>query len=88
MSAMLSSDAMPRTTVDFDPSVLAELRRRAAIERKSIGKMASELLAQQMAAGTPPPDCSPLEWISRDLGVPRVDLEDEEALGAALDARS
>ncbi len=88
MLNMLSSDAMPRTTVDLDASVLAELRRRAASERKSIGSLASELLAQQLAANGPASNQAPFKWISRELGLPRVDLEDKEALGAILDDRS
>jgi hypothetical protein len=88
MTKMVSSDAMPRTTVDLDSSVLSELRRRAASERKSIGQLASELLAQQMAAATPAPEQPTFSWISRDLGIPRVDLEDKEALGAILDGRA
>ena len=79
---------MPRTTMDLDPSVLAELRRRAADEHKSIGRLASELLAQQLAASSAAPDQGPLDWISRDLGLPRVDLEDEDALHVVLDRRS
>lgn len=79
---------MPRTTMDLDPSVLAELRRRAADEHKSIGRLASELLAQHLAASCAAPDQGPLDWISRDLGMPRVDLEDKEAVAAVLDGRS
>jgi len=36
---------MPRTTFDLDATVLADLRRRAAAESKSMGQVASELLA-------------------------------------------
>lgn len=75
---------MPRTTRDLDASVLAELRRRAAREHKSMGRLASELLAQQLAAGaaSEPRD---LQWVSRDLGISRVDLEEKQALGSLLD---
>lgn len=83
---MVASDAVPRTTVDLDASVLAALRRRAALERKSIGTLASELLAQQLASNRSAPTSSDLQWVSRDLGVPRVDLEDKEALGSLLDS--
>ena len=85
---MVASDAMPRTTVDLDASVLAELRRRAARERKSMGRLASELLAQQLICDSPAPGPEALQWISRDLGLPRVDLEDQEALRSLLDRSS
>lgn len=76
-----------RTTIDLDPSVLRELRRRGARERKSMGTVASELLAQALAEGGSPPAPAPLRWTSAALGAPRVDLEDKEALRAILDAR-
>ncbi|HZU14852.1 MAG TPA: ribbon-helix-helix protein, CopG family [Chloroflexota bacterium] len=77
---------MPRTTFDLDASVLEELRRRAAREGKSMGELASELLAQQLDRDDGAED-GVLPWTSRDLGLPRVDLEDKEALGALLDDR-
>jgi plasmid stability protein len=79
---------MPRTTVDLDASVLDELRRRAAREGKSMGRLASELLAQQLASDSSTLEPEPLPWISRDLGIPRVDLEDKEALNTLLDRSS
>lgn len=86
MPSTLTSSIMPRTTLDLDPSVLRELRRRGARERKSMGAVASELLAVVLAGtrdvSNPPP---PLKWVSRNLGTPRVDLEDKEALRRALD---
>ena len=53
-----------------------------------MGRVASELLARALAE---PPDAEaapPLRWISRDLGKPRVDLEDKEAVQVLLDGRS
>ncbi len=76
---------MPRTTVDLDASVLLELRRRAAHEGKSMGRLTSELLAQQSSSDSPDLEREGLQWTSRDLGIPRVDLEDQEALGSLLD---
>lgn len=75
---------MPRTTIDLDPSVLHELRRRGAREGKSMGQVASELLARSVAepSNLPPPD---FRWTSADLGQPSVDLEDPEAVRRALD---
>lgn len=77
---------MPRTTLDLDSTVLADLRRRGDLERKSLGQVASELLARALDEPEAAP-ARPLEWASRDLGVPRLDLEDKEAVHAALDGR-
>jgi len=85
MRQAISSRIM-RTTIDLDPSILSELRRRSQGEGKSMGRLASELLAQSLqeargARGA----VRKLTWISRDLGRPRVDLEDKEALRSLLD---
>jgi hypothetical protein len=76
---------MARTTLDLDGTVARELRRRAEQDGKSMGRVASELLAGALAE--PPPDdrSRPFEWIERDLGAPKLDLEDKEALHTALD---
>lgn len=79
---------MPRTTLDLDSSVLRELRRRGTREGKSMGALASELLAGVLAASDRPPAPGPLRWTSRDLGTPHVDLEDDEAVRALLDRPS
>jgi plasmid stability protein len=75
---------MPRTTIDLDPAILRELRRRGASEGKSMGQVASELLARAVADDreAPAPDFT---WISADLGRPLIDLEDSEAMRRALD---
>ena len=88
MVQMIASDVVPRTTVDLDASVLAELRRRSAREGKSLGWLTSELLAQQLSSDSAVVEPEGLQWTSRDLGIPRVDLEDQEALGSLLDRSS
>jgi hypothetical protein len=85
MLNLLASRIMPRTTLDLDGSVLAELRRRGRLERKSMGQIASELLARGLAEGTERP-VPALHWTSDDLGDALVDLEDREAVREALDA--
>lgn len=77
---------MPRTTLDLDPSVLSQLRDRGARERKSMGQIASELLIQALVEPEKPGP-SPLRWLSRDLGTPKVALEDKDALRALLDSK-
>jgi hypothetical protein len=76
---------MPRTTLDLDASVLRELRLRGQRQRKSMGVVASELLARVLAESDEPREGSSFRWIAADLGSPRVDLEDKDALHDALD---
>ncbi len=76
---------MARTTLDLDASVLRELRLRGQRERKSMGVVASELLTDALADSDPSPESSMFRWTTADLGAPRVDLEDKDALHAVLD---
>ena len=78
---------MPRTTVDIDAAVLRELKRLQRREGRSLGQLISELGAAALASeratrGTEP---EPLVWTSRPMAA-RVDLEDREAVNAALDS--
>ena len=81
---MRQHDSIMRTTLDLDPSVLQVLRARGRKEGKSMGRLASELLAGSLARHDANHTPSPVKWHSRDLGVPLIDLEDKEALRAAL----
>lgn len=45
---------MPRTTVDLDPSVLRDLKRRAKVEGKSLGTLISQILAPVLTEGSQP----------------------------------
>lgn len=77
-----------RTTIDLDPTVAQELKRRSKGVGKSMGQLASELLAKSLRdEDGRPRDSGELAWIARDLGRPSVDLEDQEAVRALLDAR-
>jgi len=86
MRRCVSSRIVPRTTLDLDPAVLDELRRRGERDRKSMGQVASELLAPALAQEASPTTLRPLRWKHDDLGMPNVPLEDKEALRAALEA--
>ena len=55
---------MARTTLDLDPSVREALRERAAREGKSMGQVASEVLARACAEAAEAPP--PFRWVSRD----------------------
>ena len=75
---------MVRTTLDLDPAVLRELRSRSARDGKSMGQVASELLARAVRSDEELP-VPPFAWVSADLGTPLVDLEDTEELRRTLD---
>ncbi len=87
MRAVVASRIM-RTTIDLDLTVVKELKRRSKSAGKSMGQVASELLATSLSeqAGRPR-NPSGLTWIAKDLGRPLVDLEDKEAVRALLDER-
>jgi hypothetical protein len=85
MQPSIASSIIPRTTLDLDASVLSELRRRGQREGKSMGQVASELLAIGMAEGADRP-VPALQWTRDQLGEPLVDLEDREAVREVLDA--
>jgi hypothetical protein len=75
-----------RTTIDLDATVVKELKRRSQGAGKSMGQLASELLARSLREQEGRPARGPsLEWIAKDLGRPLVDLEDKEALRAVLE---
>lgn len=79
---------MVRTTLNLDPSILAELKRRSKRLHRPLGDVASEELARafrQAAEGTPWP---PPGWISRDLGESAVPIDDIEAVWEFLDGES
>lgn len=78
---------MARTTIDLDPQVVRELKRRSQLEGKSMGRVASEVLAAGLARPEAPA-AAPLAWAVAELGEPYVDLEDREAVQAILDDRS
>jgi hypothetical protein len=77
---------MPRTTLDIDTSVLEELRARQRHEGKTLGRLASELLATALQETEPDEAEQPFHWQSHHMGKPKIDLEDKEALWAILDA--
>jgi hypothetical protein len=77
---------MTRTTLDLDEPILNELKSLQKTEKKSLGQLAAELIAESLSrrrksSGKP----KKFRWISRDLK-PRIDLEDKEAVNAILDA--
>jgi hypothetical protein len=74
---------MTRTTLDLDPTILRDLKKRQKREGKSLGQLVSELLAAPLADDRPR-QAPEFRWISKDMGL-RIDLEDKDALWRALD---
>ena len=82
MRRMVASRIMARTTIDIDPTVLAELKRRQRREGKTLGRLVTELLVRGLD-GDPLPAPKPFLWISAPMSA-RVDLDDPEAVRRAL----
>ena len=77
-----------RTTINLDAMIVKELKRRSKGAGKSMGQLASELLATSLREQTGRPrNPGGLTWIAKDLGRPFVHLEDKEAVRALLDVR-
>ncbi|MBI3447669.1 MAG: antitoxin [Acidobacteria bacterium] len=69
-----------RTTLDIDAPVLKELKRLQLRERKSLGRLVSDLLAVALKRN-PSKSEGPVEfhWTARRMGS-RVDLADRESI--------
>jgi hypothetical protein len=88
MCSVLASDVV-RTTLDIETPILLELKRLQKKERKSMGQLASELIAFALKArrgGAQRAVETEANWIARPLGPAKVDLLDKEALAAVTDA--
>lgn len=75
---------MPRTTIDLDGTILRTLKRMARESGRTIGEVASELLARALR-GSAEPD-QKLTWKSRRMHA-RIDLDDKDAVYRILDGR-
>ena len=88
MRPVLASDVM-RTTLDIETPILLELKRLQKREHKSLGQLASELIAFALKArrgGAQRAGEAEAKWIARPLGPAKVDLLDKEAVAAVTDA--
>jgi hypothetical protein len=73
-----------RTTIDIDGPILRELKALREREGRSLGALASELLAEALVRRRPSRARAPFRWTSRSMRA-RIDLADKEAVYAALD---
>jgi hypothetical protein len=84
MRHLLSSRIM-RTTVDIDDPILREIRRLHEQEGRSMGAVISELLADALSRRRGHrSDRTAFRWTAQAMRA-RVDLDDKDALHAALD---
>ena len=76
---------MARTTLDIDTPLLKDLKRLQRSEKKPLGRLVSDLLAQALAvrrhARRPAPAFG---WVSQDM-TSKVDVADRDALYDVLD---
>jgi hypothetical protein len=79
---------MARTTLNLDTPLLEELKELQKREKKPLGDLVSELVAEALAGRSRRPSGTRrLRWTTRAMGA-RIDISDKEALYAALDQRS
>ena len=72
-----------RTTLDLDSSVLHQLKEYQR-RNKSLGQLASELLAKALADVSATSEPAPLAWTVQSMQA-RVDLEDRDAVQRLVD---
>lgn len=75
---------MPRTTVDIAAPLLKEIKAIQRREGRSLGQIVSQLLAEALSRRSAEPAPRELRWTSKPMRA-LVDLDDKEALHAALD---
>jgi hypothetical protein len=74
-----------RTTLDLDSSVLAQLKEQQRLQKnKTLGQLASELLAKALAQASAAPATEPLAWTVQPMQA-RLDLEDRDTVQRVLD---
>ena len=75
-----------RTTISIDDPIMRDLRQLQKREKKTLGKLISELLAEALSARAKPGRVSetPFVWYSQPMGF-KIDLRDKDALYALLD---
>ncbi|MEN8130325.1 MAG: hypothetical protein ABFS45_09050 [Pseudomonadota bacterium] len=78
---------MSRTTLDIDKPILEETKRLHDKEKKSMGRIVSDLLAEALTNRRKVKIPSRFQWNTRAMGA-KVNLEDKEALYQLLDRES
>ena len=78
---------MPRITVDIDGPLLKELKTLQKKEKRSLGQVMSQLLADALFQKKKTPRVSKLHWVFRPMKA-RVDFSDKAILSTLLDERA
>lgn len=78
---------MSRTTLDIDKPILEEVKRLQNKEKKSMGRIVSDLLADALASRRKAKTTTRFKWNDRAMGA-KVDLADKDALYQVLDRES
>jgi len=87
MQMNVASRIMARTTLDIDTPLLRDLKRLQRKEKKSLGRLVSDLLVQALALHrSARPDARAFAWTSQDMKA-RVDIGDRDAVYEALDEK-
>ena len=73
-----------RTTLDIDDPILRDLKRLQKREKKSLGRLVSDLLAAALSQHSREAPVEPLRWISKPMTA-RVDLADSAALWTVME---
>jgi len=74
-----------RTTINIDDPILKELKRLQRRERKSLGRLVSDLLAQSLANSRKTTRGAPsFAWVAKPMGA-RVDIADKHSVLDAMD---
>jgi len=87
MSRLISSRTMPRTTLEIDAPLLDELKRLREARGQSIGRIASDLLAEALSGRKPKSARKAFRWNVRRMKA-SVELTDKDALNAVLDGKA
>ncbi len=76
---------MARTTIDIDTPILRDLKRLQKREKKSLGRLVSDLLAEALARyRSSSREEREFRWSSQPMNA-LIDIADKEAVYAALD---
>lgn len=76
---------MPRTTVNIDHPIFHDLKRLQKQERKPLGRLVSELLAEALARRKSKSVRTPtFQWRHKPMKA-KIDILDKETLYAALE---
>lgn len=76
---------MARTTLNLDTPLLEELKELQTKQRKPLGTLVSELVAEALANRSRQPSAPrAFRWTTRAMGA-RIDISDKEAVYAALE---